>query len=475
MQYAPKFQPVGALIPYARNSRTHSDAQIAQLAASIEEFGFAGIVVIRDGVIGKGHGTVAAATMLYNAGKRIYPPPGRSKGAEPFPDGTVPVLDATGWSDTQFRAYVIADNKLAENAGWDADLLALELGGLRDDEFDLSLLGFSEEDLSKYLDVLVGEGEGEVDDGVDPDEVLEPDYEQVVSKPGDLWLLGDHRLICGDCTDKAVVDRLLNGEKPHLMVTDPPYGVEYNARWRNERVDGGVRLDRAEGLVKNDEYADWCTAWMLFPGNVAYVWHAALRASEVQQSLEAARFKTRAQIIWAKNELVIGRGDYHWQHEPCWYAVRPPKSARWNGGRKQTTVWRMLDDLLRDGEDVYARRLDAETMYAVSGDESTVWEIPKPKKSETGHSTQKPVECMRRPMGNNSLRGDLVYEPFAGSGTTLIAGEMMGRKVRAVEIEPVYVDLAIRRWEKYSGRVAILEGSGGLVFDDVRAKRLGDE
>ena len=467
MQYAPKFQPVGALIPYARNSRTHSDAQIAQLAASIEEFGFAGIVVIRDGVIGKGHGTVAAATMLYNAGKRIYPPPGRSKGAEPFPDGTVPVLDATGWSDTQFRAYVIADNKLAENAGWDADLLALEIDGLRDDGFDLDLLGFSDEELSSYLDGLVVEG----GDGVDPDDAPEPDFGALVSKPGDMWLLGDHRLICGDCTDKAVVDRVLGGDKPHLMVTDPPYGVEYDASWRVRCLVGA----RAIGKVSNDDQADWSGAWALFPGNVAYVWHAGLFACVVGKSLEATRFKLRSQIIWAKSQLVIGRGDYHWQHEACLYAVRPPKSAHWVGGRKQATVWRLLDDVLRDGEEVYARRRDAETMYAVSGNESTVWEIPKPSRSETGHSTQKPVECMRRPMANNSLRGEMVYEPFSGSGTTIIAGEMMGRKVRAVEIDPAYVDVAVRRWQAFSGRVAILEGSGGLVFDDVRAKRLGDE
>lgn len=462
-----EFKNVKSLVPYARNSRTHSDGQVAQIAASIAEFGFAGVIVIRSGVIAKGHGTVAAALKLYDAGHRIYPPPGQANGADPFPDMSLPVIDASGWSDAQFRAFVIADNKLAENAGWDAELLALELSDLKVDGFDLDVLGFTLEELSAYLDANVDlDGAGA---GVDPDEEVEPDFGNLVSRPGDMWLMGEHRLICGDCTDAGVVSRLLDGDKPHLMVTDPPYGVKYDATWRDDRFG---KADRAIDKVNNDDRSDWREAWALFPGDVAYIWHGGLNSVSVQSSLEACLFRVRSQIIWVKSNLVVGRGDFHWRHEPCFYAVRDGAVSHWVGGRKQTTTWRLVNDLLHEGEDVFLRRVDAEILYAISGDESTVWEIPKPSKSETGHSTQKPVECMRRPIANNSLRGDLVYEPFCGSGTTIIAGQLMGRRVRAVEIDPAYVDAAVRRWERFSGQDAILDGSGGLTFAGVDSREV---
>lgn len=220
-----------ALTPYARNSRTHSSEQIAAIAASIEEFGFAGAVVVRDGVIAKGHGTVAAAIRIYQAGRSVYPAPGKASGAQQFPQFTLPVVDATGWSDAQFRAFVLADNQLALTAGWDEDLLRIELGDLKGAGFDLGLLGFPEEELSGLLAGV----EGDVVSGVDPDEA--PDVEErVVTRIGDVWLLGEHRLVCGDCTDRLVVDAALGGAKPHLMVTDPPYGVEYDANWRNKAM-----------------------------------------------------------------------------------------------------------------------------------------------------------------------------------------------------------------------------------------------
>jgi len=189
---------------------------------------------------------------------------------------------------------------------------------------------------------------------------------------------------------------------------------------------------------------------------VAYVWHAGIYADLVAESLRVCGFEIRSQIIWAKNQLVISRGDYHSQHEPCWYAVRKGKTGRWNGSRKKATLWRDIDDVLRDGEAVFIRRGDAEILYAVSSDHSTVWEINKPLKSETGHSTQKPVECMRRPMLNNSKRGEAVYDPFLGSGTTLIAAEQTGRICYGVELNPKYVELAVRRWEQFTGRQAEL-------------------
>jgi DNA modification methylase len=178
--------------------------------------------------------------------------------------------------------------------------------------------------------------------------------------------------------------------------------------------------------VLNDDRADWRDAWALFPGDVAYVWHADLRAREVVESLEACEFQMRAQIVWAKDQLAMSRGHYHFQHEPCWYAVRKGATGHWSGDRKQ----------------------------------STLWEIPKPRKSETGHSTQKPVECMKRPIENNSKPGDYVYEPFSGSGTTIIAAEMAGRKCLAIELNPAYVDVAVMRWQTFTGKVATRESDG---------------
>jgi DNA modification methylase len=216
------------------------------------------------------------------------------------------------------------------------------------------------------------------------------------------------------------------------MVTDPPYGVNYDPTWRHQR---GVNKSARIGKVQNDERADWADAWALFPGNIAYVWHAALRAWTVAESLIRENFTIRAQIIWAKERLVIGRGDYQWQHEPCWYAVR--KKGNWTGDRKQTTVWAIP-----------------------SGGQDT----------ETVHGTQKPVECMRRPMLNNTEPGQTIYEPFLGSGTSLIAAQTCGRACYAVEIDPRYVDVAVRRWQAFTGKAATLEADGRR-FDVIAGER----
>jgi len=219
------------------------------------------------------------------------------------------------------------------------------------------------------------------------------------------------------------------------MVTDPPYGVDYDPEWRHRQ---GVSSSKRTGKVRNDDRADWREAWALFPGSIAYVWHGALHATTVAEGLEAEGFSIRAQIIWAKDRLVIGRGDYHWQHEPCWYAVR--KTGHWVGDRKQTTLWTIA-----------GRDEDAQTV----------------------HGTQKPVECMRRPMLNNSSPGQAVYEPFMGSGTTLIAAESTGRICHGLELDPLYVDVAVRRWQDFTGQAARLEATE-QTFDDVAAMRTGE-
>jgi DNA modification methylase len=245
--------------------------------------------------------------------------------------------------------------------------------------------------------------------------------------------VGSHRIACGDSTDAAAVASLLGSLAPELMVTDPPYGVDYDPAWRHRL---GVNHSARRGKVRNDHKADWEAAWENFPGNIAYVWHGALHATTVAESLVRQGFSIRAQIIWAKERLVMSRGDYHWQHEPCWYAVR--SKGHWTGDRKQTTLWTIASG----GQD-----------------------------SETSHSTQKPVECMRRPMQNNSNPGQAVYDPFIGSGTTLIAAETTGRVCLGMELEPRYVDVAVRRWQAFTGMNACMLGDG-RSFDVLAAERL---
>jgi DNA modification methylase len=402
--------PVAKLAPNARNARTHSDEQVTQLAASIEEWGWTIPVLVDEaGGIIAGHGRVMAAHRL---------------GIE-----DVPVMVAAGWSDEKKRAYMLADNKLTLNGEWDLARLALEIAELRASDFDISLIGFNESEID---DLLKADGGGLTD----PEEAPEPPAEPV-SALGDIWLLGNHRLVCGDCTDPLVVEKALAGVKPHLMVTDPPYGVNYDASWRNDAVQAGrskgeagkhhgAPRGRAIGKVTNDDRADWREAWKLFPGAVVYCWHGGGEAASSQLALESCGFEIRSQIIWRKNNIVISRGHYHYQHEPCWYAVRRGSTGHWNGDRTETSVW----------------------------------EIDKPQKSETGHSTQKPVECMKRPIENNSSPGQAVYDPFVGSGTTIIAAEMTGRACHAIELHPPYVDVSVIRWQNFTGKEATLEATG---------------
>jgi DNA modification methylase len=295
-------------------------------------------------------------------------------------------------------------------------MLGLELGDMQAIGFDLDLIGFSEGEIDA-LTASLTEGL------TDPDEVPEPPVEPV-STNGDLWMLGNHRLLCGDSTAPADVERILASVKPHLMVTDPPYGVDYDPKWR---ARAGVNSNRGKlGQVANDDQVDWRDAWALFPGSVAYVWHAGKYTSAVQDSLASTGFEVRAQIIWAKERFALSRGHYHWQHEPCWYAVRGSGTTGWNGDRRQSTLWTV--NAREDGGH--------------------------------GHGTQKPVQCMKRPIENNSSPGQAVYDPFCGSGTTIIAAEITGRCCHAIEIDPAYVDVAIRRWQNFTGQEAVLTKDG---------------
>ena len=405
--------PVADLSPYVKNARTHPQEQVNQIAASMERFGFTiPMLVAENGTIIAGHGRLMAAAQLGMA--------------------EVPVMVARGWSDEDRRLYTLADNRLAETSEWDPETLQVEWDelnalGLGD---DLSMIGFSDEDLKDILPAALLEVTGGL---TDPDDVPEVDEAQPISQPGDVWILGKHRLLCGDSTVATDVEKVLGDVTPLLMCTDPPYGVEYDPSWRNQV---GAAKTKRTGKVLNDDRADWREAWALFPGDVAYVWHGALHAGEVAESLEAAGFTIRSQIIWAKERLVLSRGDYHWQHEPAWYAVKKTGKGHWAGDRKQTTLW----------------------------------QIPsKDQDAKTVHGTQKPVECMRRPIENNSSPGQAVYEPFMGSGTTLIAAEMSGRVCFGIELNPAYVDVAVERWQNFTGEDAVLSGSDE-TFNKIKNK-----
>lgn len=404
---------IKSVIPYARNPRKNESA-VDKVAASLMEFGWQQpIVVDSEMVVIAGHTRLLAARQL-----------GMKK---------IPVVIADNLTPEQVKAYRLTDNRVAQEAEWDDELLALEIAELAGLDFDLALTGFNQDELDAFMSLADAVAEGETDEDETPDIPDDP-----ISVLGDVWILGRHRIICGDSTDALVVENLLGGVSPHLMVTDPPYGVEYDPNWRNEadRSSGKPFGARAIGEVLNDDRSDWSDAWALFPGDVAYVWHAGNKAHIVAESLEVTGFDIRAQIIWAKNNIVIGRGHYHPKHEPCWYAVRKTKTGHWAGDRKQ----------------------------------STLWNIDKPTKSETGHSTQKPVEVMRKPIENNSTPGQAVYEPFSGSGTTIIAAEQTGRVCYAIELNPAYVDIAIQRWQDFTGKTAIHEETSAS-FDKLREKR----
>jgi DNA modification methylase len=393
-----ELRPIDTIFPYENNPRLN-DAAVDAVTRSLKEFGFRQpIVVDKDGVIVVGH-------TRYKAAKKLEMT-------------HVPVHVATELTPAQARAYRIADNQTASIAEWNIDLLSGELADLKSLDFDLDLLGFDANELAG----LMGESGGGL---TDPDDVPEPPANPV-TQLGDLWLLGEHRLLCGDSTNKQHVNRLLDGAIPFLMVTDPPYGVSYAPTWRHEV---GLNHSPRTGKVANDDRVDWTDAYKLFPGHVAYVWHAARFTAEVADHLEAAGFQVRAQIIWRKSRFAIGRGHYHWQHEPCWYAVREGGSAKWCGDRTQSTVW-----------DIDAKDQD----------------------QETRHGTQKPCECMERPVRNHGTRGDDVYDPFLGSGTSLIACERIGRKCFAMELDPAYTDVSVSRWERFTGKKAQrITGGGG--------------
>lgn len=399
------------LVPYGKAIRKNEQL-VARMVALIEEFGFKLPLLIR------GSGEVVDGHLRLKAAQRL-------KLAQ------VPVIRCDEWSDAQVKAFRLAVNRSASWAVWDLSLVAQEMAELQELNFDLSFTGFEGIEVDRLLQQLRGEA---------AEDATATPAPEPVSAPGDVWMCDSHRIMCGDATNANDVARLLNGSRPVLMVTDPPYGVEYDPLWRE---DAGLGKQRQTGAVANDDRVDWSEAYGLFPGDVAYVWHAGVHAPEVAISLRTAGFQIRSQIIWTKQHFALSRGHYHWQHEPCWYAVRKGCSGNWRGGRK----------------------------------ESTVWEVPnlnpfgagQPEDAITGHGTQKPVELMRRPILNHTEEGETVFDPFLGSGSTLIAAEQSNRVCYGVEISPAYVDVIVTRWQNLTGKKAMLQD--GRIFEQVRAER----
>ena len=399
--------PTAKLVPYARNARTHSDAQVAQIAASIAEFGFTNpILAGSDGVIVAGHGRLAAAQRL---------------GLE-----AVPVVVLDHLSATQRRALVIADNRIAENAGWDDAMLRVELAALADDDFNVALTGFDADALAELM-----AGEEPDADGQTVDDAVPEVPETPISRSGDIWLLGGHRLLCGDATVAASYERLLAGDQADMVFTDPPYNVNY----ANSAKDKMRDKDRA---ILNDNLGDGFYDFLLAAltptlahcrGGI-YVAMSSSELDVLQAAFRAAGGKWSTFIIWAKNTFTLGRADYQRQYEPILYGWPEGAQRHWCGDR----------------------------------DQGDVWNIKKPQKNDL-HPTMKPVELVERAIRNSSRPGNVVLDPFGGSGTTLIAAEKSGRQARLIELDPKYVDVIVRRWQDWTGKQASRESDGMLRAD----------
>ncbi len=396
---------IDKLTPYARNSRTHSDEQISQLAASIKEWGWTTPVLVdEDGSIIAGHGRLMAARKLGMA--------------------SLPVMVAKGWSDAQKKAYVLADNKLALNAGWDNDLLALELAELGDLGFDLELTGFSDEEIKALMPVEVEEGL------TDPDDAPAL-AENPITRPGDVWVMGKHRLLCGDSTSVDDLAKLCESQAVDMWLTDPPYNVAY---------EGGTK---EKLTIKNDSMGDdqfrqflrdayTAADTVMKAGAVFYIWHADSEGYNFRGAAKDAGWTVRQCLIWKKSSLVLGRQDYQWQHEPCLYGWKDGAGHLWASDRKQTTILE-FDKPARNGE----------------------------------HPTMKPVALFEYQLLNNTKGGDIVLDSFGGSGTTLIAAEKNGRVARIMELDPKYCDVIVKRWQQFTGKIAI-HAETGEPFAEVK-------
>jgi DNA modification methylase len=396
--------PLDRLVPYERNARTHSPEQVAQIVASIQEFGFTNPLLVdgADGILA-GHGRLAAAKDMGLA--------------------EVPVIVLNHLSAEQRRAYILADNKLALNAGWDEKLLRLELGDLQLAEFDLSLIGFSDDELADLLP----EVEELPPEDADADAVPQAP-EESITKPGDVWLLGKHRVMCGDSTSLDEVEKLMAGLKADMVFTDPPYGVAYEGG-HNDKKRQQIQNDALEGEDLTSPFHDALINAVTVTTDQApfYVWFASGKSVETFAAFDQLPLKLRAVIQWYKVRSGLGAfmSQYIPNCEPCIYAYKAGCSPQWFGPT----------------------------------DEKTVWELQKESRNEF-HPTQKPVELPERAITNSSKKGQQVLDLFGGSGSTLIACEKTSRQARLMELDPRYCDVIVKRWQQFTGKTAILEATG---------------
>jgi len=401
--------PLEKLIPYARNPRTHSDAQVAQIAASIAEFGFNNptLVDTKAGIIA-GHGRLLAARKLQLE--------------------KVPVIVLDHLTEAQKRAYIIADNQLALNAGWDDEILRSELAALQDEDFNIRIIGFEDEELARLL-AAQDAAEGLTDEDAVPELPETP-----ISAAGDLWILGDHRLLVGDATNRSDVAKLMAGDAADLVFTDPPYNVDYEGYTEARLKIKGDKMSAPE-FKQFLEAAFRSYRTIVKSGASLYICHSSSWQREFQDALESAGFEVRCQVIWAKNTFAWGFGRYKFQHEPIFYAHVAGQKDSWFGDKSQ----------------------------------STLWQEKKPAANRM-HPTAKPVELIERALLNSSRSGDVIADLFGGSGSTLIACERRNRKARLSEIDPKYADVIVKRWQEYTGKKATLDGNG-RTFDEVTQER----
>lgn len=388
-----QYKPIQDLIPYARNSRTHNDAQVAQIAASIKEFGWTNPILLdgENGIIA-GHGRVLAAQKL-----------GESE---------VPTIELSHMDDNQKRAYIIADNKLALNAGWDNEMLMLEVADLKDAGYDLGLTGFSADELEELNPTVI---EGLVDEDEAP---AVP--QEAITKPGDIYKMGKHRLMCGDSTSIEHLERLCDGQDVDMWLTDPPYNVAYEGKTKDSlTIQNDSMGDDQFRQFLRDAYV--AADAVMKSGAVFYIWHADSEGYNFRGAAQDAGWKVRQCLIWKKSSMVMGRQDYHWKHEPCLYGWKEGAGHLWAADRKQTTILE-FDKPTRNGE----------------------------------HPTMKPVALFEYQLLNNTKGGDIVLDSFGGSGTTLIAAEKNGRVARVMELDPKYCDVIVKRWEEFTGKKAEL-------------------
>jgi site-specific DNA-methyltransferase (adenine-specific) len=384
---------VDKLIPYAKNSRTHSPEQVGQIAASIKEFGFRNPILV-DGVgIIAGHGRLMAAQKL-----------GLDK---------VPTIDCSDMTESQKKAYIIADNKLALNAGWDTAMLSIEMKDLEDEGFDLALLGFDDKELNALL-------EPEVTEGLTDEDAVPDVPEEPKTKLGDIYILGNHRLMCGDSCSITDMEKLVNNRQVDMWLTDPPYNVAYEGKTKDALTIQNDSMDN-EGFRQflRDAYVTADT--VMKAGAVFYIWHADSEGYNFRGAAHDAGWKVRQCLIWKKSTMVMGRQDYHWKHEPCLYGWKEGAGHLWSTDRKQTTILE-FDKPSRNGE----------------------------------HPTMKPVALFEYQMLNNTKGGDIVLDSFGGSGTTLLAAEKHGRHAYLMELDPKYCDVIVKRWEDFTGKKAVL-------------------